>query len=292
MIVLSPYSLSRSLICIGTLITLVFNDVSTLFGNKINNNSDFFHIKYNFFSLFGENLVFGKVLAIIILLIVIIGYYPRFTGLLHFYITYSFFLACDVVDGGDHIASNLTLLLCPLCLLDGRKNQWSRESSFLIGNNTFDSIIKRTFVLLICIQVCSIYLHAFVGKLFVEEWINGTAVYYWFTHSYFGVNPFFLDPVRQVLSNDIIVLSITWGTLIFEFLLAACLILPKNDHKRILFLILGICFHLAIVFIHGLVSFYFVMAAALVLYLIPFDLQVSLNEINKENGIKLFKKLF
>lgn len=137
------------------------------------------------------------------------------------------------------------------------------------------------------------YLFAcFVGKLFVEEWINGTAVYYWFTHSYFGVNPLFINPVRLVLSNDIIVLFIIWGTLIFEFLLAVCLILPKNDHKRILFLILGICFHLDIEFIHGLVSFYFVMAAALVLYLIPFDLHVRLNDINKEYGIKLFKKLF
>jgi len=53
------------------------------------------------------------------------------------------------------------------------------------------------------------YLFAcFVGKLFVEEWINGTAVYYWFTHSYFGVNPLFINPVRLVLSNDIIVLFI------------------------------------------------------------------------------------
>jgi antimicrobial peptide system SdpB family protein len=267
---LSSYNLSRSILATGTLLTLLFNNNYTLFGFEITHYNNLIYDN-NLFYVLKNHLILAKSISILVLILVISGYFPRITGILHWYITYSFFLSCDVIDGGDHIASNLTLLLIPITLLDNRKNHWQKETA----KKTFQIIIRNIFFLLISIQVCAIYLHAFVGKLAVEEWINGTAVYYWFTHNHFGVSPSLLPITKNILSNNIIVTLLTWGTLLLEFFLSACIILNKKDNNRYLFLLLGMFFHLSIIFIHGLISFYFTMASALILYLIPSNLTVN-----------------
>jgi antimicrobial peptide system SdpB family protein len=276
---LSSYNLGRSGLATGTLLTLLFNSNYTLFGNEIKHFNNNFIYDFNFYYLLSNNLIIAKILSVIILIIVILGYFPRFTGVLHWYITFSFFLSCDVIDGGDHIASNLTLLILPITLMDNRKNHWQIENE----KNKFQLAIRNLFILLISIQVCAIYLHAFVGKLFVDEWVNGTAIYYWFTHNHFGVSPSLLPITKLILSNNLVVTLITWGTLLLEFFLSACILLNKKDKNRYLFFLLGIFFHLSIVFIHGLISFYFTMASALILYLIPSNLAVNFKTFKFNN---------
>lgn len=276
---LTSYNLSRSILAIGTLLTLLFNSNYTLFGYEITHFENYIY-DFNFFYLLKNHLFLAKIISIIILLFVLSGYYPRITGFLHWYITYSFFLSCDVIDGGDHIGSNITLLLLPITLVDNRKNHWLKEDN----NKNFIQIFTRNvFFLLISIQVCVIYLHAFVGKLFVEEWVNGTAVYYWFTHNHFGVSPSLLPFTKEIFSNNIVVTLVTWGTLVLEFFLAACILLDKKDNKRFLFLLLGITFHLNIIFIHGLVSFFFTMTSALIIYLIPSDYTINYKTLKIKN---------
>ncbi|TXD80823.1 hypothetical protein ESY86_17440 [Subsaximicrobium wynnwilliamsii] len=285
---LTSYNIARTFLAFGLLITLIFNSNYTLFGYDILhlNNPVF---DYNFYYILREHLVLAKILSIIILLIVISGYFPRYSGILHWYITYSFFMSSDVADGGDHIASNITLLLIPLTLLDNRKNHWSHQ---IVSQGNLKLYLMNSIYFLIAIQICAIYLHAFIGKLFVEEWKNGTAIYYWMTHNHFGINPIFKDFATQLLSNKFIVIIISWSTLALEFLLASCIILSQSNKKRYIFLFSGILFHFGIMLIHGLVSFFFIMSAALFIYLMPKHSQFSLNQLKNKKIWKQFINQF
>lgn len=277
MMIINSYNLSRTILAIGTLLTLMFNSNYTLFGNiifsdlNLNENNT---LKINLFYLLQDNLILCKILCIGVLLSVIIGVYPRITGLFHAYVTWSFFIATDVLDGGDHIASNLTLLLLPLCFMDSSKNHWKEYGI----KNKFSSFFYK----IIIIQVFFIYLHAFIGKIAVEEWANGTALYYWVTHNHFGINDLFVGIANKLLSNNIVILVITWGVLSVQFLLAANILLRQDDNRRFYFLLFGIIFHFMILLVHGLFSFFFVMSSCLILYLIPFGKIYNIEFLKKE----------
>lgn len=65
----------------------------------------------------------------------------------------------------------------------------------------------------------------------------------------------------------------TWGTIIFEFLLFAGIVMDKQYKKR--FLILGLLFHFSIFLIHDLASFFCTMCGCLILYFIPLASQIT-----------------
>jgi hypothetical protein len=102
------------------------------------------------------------------------------------------------------------------------------------------------------LQVAGIYLHAAAGKFQHEEWANGTAIYYWFTHPLIGARGWVLALVGPLVVTRGVAL-ITWGTIVFEFFLAAAIIAPRKPRQVLL--AAGIAFHGGILPIHGLVSF-------------------------------------
>lgn len=125
------------------------------------------------------------------------------------------------------------------------------------------------------IQVSIIYFHAFVAKLNMEEWLNGTILYYWLTDSTIGL-PDFLKMAMPIITSSFIVI-LTWYSLILEILLFMALVVPKN--KRRYLLVAGIIFHLGIALSMGLISFGFAMIAALILYLRPFDEEFEFSRV-------------
>lgn len=275
-ILLNSYNICRTSIALGTLFTILFNSNYILFGN-IQSTVDYEYYKYTLFFLFKDHLIFAKYLSIIILLVTAIGFYPRITGILHFYVTYSLLVSCDVIDGGDHLASNLTLLLAPITIFDNNKNHWTNINQINIMQNEFTIFIKKIFFLLILVQVSAVYLHAFVGKLFVEEWINGTASYYWFNHKYFGINNFFRPIFIFLFSNVFVCSFVTWGVLLLEFILSAFLIVRRDDNRRYWMYFIAVTFHFSILIVHGLFSFFFTMFGALTIYLIPENVNIIFN---------------
>lgn len=65
------------------------------------------------------------------------------------------------------------------------------------------------------------------------------------------------------------VVLITWGTIVLELCLMCGLFMAKKHRKWLL--LAGLSLHGAIAVFQGLVSFFFSMAAVLILYLRPFD---------------------
>jgi len=184
------YAIFRSCLAFCTFLTFIFNDTDVIFPKfKI----DKFYNTINTFGLFWgnvviQNILLYKVICIFILLLVIIGFMPRITGILHFLVCFSFFRVCPFVDGGDQICSNLTLILIPLTLFDNNINHWKPSNKNFEGLFSKPIFINITF--LIYLQISIIYLHSSLGKLAVPEWRDGTALYYWSTHEIFGANYF------------------------------------------------------------------------------------------------------
>lgn len=130
-----PYTnvigLARSILALGTMLTLLLNSTDHLFSRTEKGvffnpllNIDIFSVnKFNFFLLIGnENIYIMKYIAISILLLVVSGYFIKITAILHWWICCSFMLSSSILDGGDQIASILSLLILPICLTDNRKN--------------------------------------------------------------------------------------------------------------------------------------------------------------------------
>lgn len=282
---------SRTLLAIGLGITLALSDTQMLFDRELFMN---FSLSsplndINLYFLLGyDNLWLGKLISLVILSCVISGYYPRFTGVLHWWVTFSFQYAASITEGGDQINAILTLLLVPLTVLDSRRNHWDKA----INMSRYLAFWGWIFVFLIRFQMAVLYFHAGTDKLYKSvEWREGSALYYFLNDSLFGMPDwiaFFLNPL---LSNGYFSAALTWGVIAFELFLSMCLVLSKRKRIRVFYF--AVCFHLSIAVLFGLISFLFAMAGGLVLFLIPVDTK-------KPNGIRLkqvlaklqFKKTF
>lgn len=272
------YGVARSLLATGTLLTLLVNPFESLFYSTSVTRPIYVTGDYltsiNYFKIFDPlTSDLSKPLALFLLILVIIGWRPRITGLLHLWISWSFMITCGIIDGGDQITSILSLLILPICLSDSRKWHWSRVNLDTIRFNQYSQIAILSLLVMIRIQVCVIYFHSVVAKFKVPDWINGTAVWYWFKDPGFGLNHYQTLMLNPILRSPIGIIVLTWGAVLFELLLALALFLEKTKRKYLL--LPGIMFHFAILFCHGLFSFFFAMAAALILYLRPVNDEFS-----------------
>lgn len=272
----------RSILASSLLITLFFNKATELFP-KYHLDQIFFnnytYSQYNLFVLFRENVLIASYISMLVMILVILGIYPRIIAFLHLYVSYSFFHASSVQEGGDQINLILCLLLIPICISNTKFFGWKFDASNL---NVYYSEIWSAALFLIKVQMCYLYFEACVMKIPVVEWSNGTAVYYWFNSNVFGASGFIKELIAS-FTNTLTISLITWSVLILEFFLFIAFFL-KQKYKYILF-VFGVLFHLCIIIIHGLPTFFISMLAGLVLYLFNDNLTI------KEN-LSVIKNLF
>jgi antimicrobial peptide system SdpB family protein len=264
----NAYGLARTMLALGTLGTLLFSHSSSIFRPTVASSLAPACVDATRWTLFclapNEHLEVLRWVAVSILVIVASGWRPRFTGVLHWWVACSLSVTGTLVDGGDQITAVLSLLLLPVTLTDPRAWHWQAPPQ---EASQAGKVIARSALLMIRLQVAVVYFHAAVAKLAVPEWVDGTAVYYWFNDPSLGM-PYWLSPVMTFLiTNPVTVVAITWGTMLLELSLAAGL-LADARYRRVL-LILGIAFHMGIALVHGLISFVLAMWAALFLFLYP-----------------------
>ncbi|MGB5817903.1 MAG: sporulation-delaying protein SdpB family protein [Saonia sp.] len=262
------YGLCRSLIAFSLFITLISNDSSILFpamGKLLEKPYLIGLSQISIFTIFKENIVLAKWICVGILILVIIGWRPRYTVLFHWWVAFSFFISCPVIDGGDQIAAILTFLIIPFGLTDKRKWHWKNKSDSI---NFYANVINYSFYCIIRIQASIIYFFAASEKLSVPEWKNGTVIYYWLNHPTFGMNDSFRLVMDPIIESPFVSI-LTWSVLILEVVLSMGLIADRKYRGYLL--ILGFTFHFLILVFHGLFTFFFYMTALLILYLKPLD---------------------
>jgi antimicrobial peptide system SdpB family protein len=266
----NAYGLARTVLSFGTLLTLVLNDAKTLFapmGSTLKATVPVPTYIFNFFFVFGTKMELARWIAVAVLLVVASGWRPRFTGLLHWWITSSFAAACVAVDGGDQVAAVLSLFLVPITLTDSRRWHWApAPAPAQTDGARAAAMIARSGFLVLQLQVAFVYFQSAVEKFAVVEWRNGTALYYWFSNEALGM-PNWLRFTLPALSNHWVITVATWSVLVLEVMLFMAILMPRN--WKIAGIVVGTVFHLGIVAVFGLTSFFFSMAAALLVYLHP-----------------------
>jgi antimicrobial peptide system SdpB family protein len=273
----SVYGVARTLLALGTAVTLAFTHTAYLFepaagiaGAPLCDSV----AKIGVFCLVSPaRLEVLRWVLVATLLVIASGYRPRVTALLHWWIAFSLQNNAVVLDGGDQATFVLVTLMLPLALTDRRRWHWSRPEESTGVELPFGEELRRITGLfamtLLRIQVAAIYFHAAVGKFGVQEWTEGTAVYYFFRDPSFGATAPVLKIIDPILWSPWGVCAICWGTLGLEYMLSAALFMKKKHWRALL--VLGLGLHAAIVVVHGLVSFAFAMFAALIVYLRPFE---------------------
>lgn len=267
------YGLARSILALSTALALIFNDARIFFRPA----SGFESYPYcnSGFSLFclvpNDYLILNitKWICIAILLLVASGWRPRITGILHWYIVYSFHSTALTLDGGEQVATVFTLLLLPITLTDPRKWHWSSYSRDTNSKkHIYSAIIAMNSYILIRVQVAILYFNSTIAKMFEEDWLNGTAVYYYANDPMLGFPDLLLNLFSPILASPAVVF-ITWGTLIIQLLLFMFLIAPKKYWSYML--IAALLFHEMIAVMLGLITFSLAMLAVLILYLRPLE---------------------
>ncbi len=264
----NAYGLARSVLAMGTALTLLVNDTTILFhpllGLGVPPKCESVAQASLFCQLPGA-LEVARWIAFAILALVASGWRPRITGVLHWWIAWSLAVSGSVVDGGDQIAAVLTLLLVPITLLDDRRWHWAEPSGAAADSRVHARLIAMSAAVAIRVQVAGIYFHAAVGKFSVPQWADGTAVYYVAIDPQIGQGAW----IAPLFSQPWAVVAATWGTLLLETVLFSALFMDRRWRHPLL--VVGLVFHGAIIFMHGLFSFFFTMSAALLLYLHPVE---------------------
>lgn len=266
---------ARTLFALSGLVTLLFNSATDLFrpASGINDYPLCTGTgQYSLFCLFESvaGLEVMRWICIALLLLVIVGVYPRITAFFHFWVAFSLFNSSIIVDGGDQVTVVATFLLLPLCLTDPRKNHWDAPLNAVESGSFYRKSIAFMAWIALQVQACIIYLEAFFMKFNVSEWANGTALYYWLSDPIVGLgishDSFFY---QGLLSNTLVISLLTWGVLLLEMFLFMGLLASSKNKLRLF--IMGVAFHFMIILIHGLISFFFAMAGILCLYLLNYD---------------------
>ncbi|PWW20128.1 hypothetical protein [Chryseobacterium sp. AG844] len=276
---------ARFFLALSLFLTLMCTPFKDLFPEfhivKLKNNLR--ELSFLNYYLWFTNIKIPYIITLFILALVILGIYPRFLAILHWWATYSTFYTMFIIEGGDQISVIVTLLLIPICILDKRRFGWS-ELSFPISTNKYLLYFSYTTFIVIQIQLCILYLNAGVAKLSVSEWVDGTAVYYWFNNNIFGAPEYIRVLLGGLFTNNLTVSLINWSVIILEIMLFVSFFLEQK-FKYVLFFIAFI-FHFFIFLIHGLGTFWISMTGCLILFC--FNPTISF----KQNLIEIKKILF
>lgn len=203
--------------------------------------------------------------AVAVLLVVASGWRPRWTCVPHWYVSWSLFATATIADGGDQVTAVLTLLLIPVGLADSRRWHWQRDEP------TLDRPAWRVAVpvmtrYVIRLQLAVLYFQAAASKFGVEQWVEGTATYYWLSNPTFGAAGAVRWAMDAAASVPILQAGLTWGAVAIELGIALAILFASSAVRRAT-LIAGIALHAGIALTLGIVSFSLAMFGALILAL-------------------------
>lgn len=277
---------ARSLFALALLLTLLTSDKDVLFTEftHLNDTSSLLE-KCNLFLLLGyDKINVSYLISIIILLVVVLGILPRLTGILHWWITFSFYNSSVIIDVGDQMALIFTFFLIPITLLDTRSNHFkkSNKTSKLVKN------ISETFWLVLKIQAALIFLENSIIKILIyDEWVKGQNLLYWINHNIFGRQDLLASTLNNLHNIPFISAMILAIIILLKLFLVGALFINDNFIKHRLFIVAVLIHSIGYIYC-GLISILLNFIAVLIIYLI--DLRNEEIVSYKMNLINLITK--
>ncbi|WIB26024.1 hypothetical protein [Curtobacterium sp. MCSS17_015] len=263
----NPIGVSRSVLALGSLSTLLLSDERSLFLTFLPNAAASGCVGAGRFGLFcvseviTNGLTLATIAAVLVLVGVISGFAPRILAVPHFYVAWSVSQNVVLVEGGDQVNAAMTMLLIPWLLSAPRGSAYSPQTPY------FDLLRENAFAYgaaeLIRLQLSIVYAIAAVAKFAVPQWSDGTAFWYWLQMPTFGLPPDMFAAFAPVLEHPLIMVTATYAVLVFELSLVG-VIWMRGRWSRLL-LGAGIAFHAGIAIVLGLWSFGITMAGALLI---------------------------
>lgn len=219
----------------------------------------------NVFSLSRSPVYFEAIylLAVTVAVLVVVGYLPRLMVPLHWLMIWSFQERNQLLgDGGDNLMRIVLLFLVLVntgayfsltAVRRSSRPRW-RGHAFRLFESAVrmirpaSSVVHNFGVLLILAQLGMLYLSTGLYKAMGELWQNGTALYY-----ILRVDEFSWPGVAELIyRNPYLVVLGTYGTVLFEVLFLPSLF---NRWTRYVMIAAGVCFHVGIAMLMGLVTF-------------------------------------
>ncbi|WP_250445561.1 sporulation-delaying protein SdpB family protein [Actinotalea sp. C106] len=204
----------------------------------------------------GAGIDIPTVIVIACLLLVVSGYVPRISGVLHLWATISISASISLPDGGEAVAQIVTLLLALILLTDDRTNHWHRTvrgTSRLLPLGWAAAHVLR-------FQMVWVYVNASVSKTAVAEWQDGTAVYFTTLDPMFGTAGPLAPLFDLVATTPLGALAMAWGAIVVEMLIAVLLIGPRRLRPFAFWL--AVLLHGSFIAMIGLWSFALIMIGA------------------------------
>lgn len=262
----------RSLIAVGQLSVMLFSPDAALFDDFARPPSGLICDGVRAAGLWcsagssDHGLLVSRVISIGVLLLVLVGFRPRWTCVPHWYVAFSFAANSPVSDAGDSIAQIATMLLIPICLGDNRVWQWSSPTSQIPpmwrGSGAASLLALRG-------QIIVIYLTAVGSKLMDPFWRNGTALPLVAADHLFGFPQGIRRLLQPLLDTPPLLAAATWSVITAQVVIAACITLPGSERASRIALALGVCLHVAIGALMNLTSFGLIMVGLLVIATSP-----------------------
>lgn len=201
-----------------------------------------------------------RALCVTALLLVISGFVPRWTGLLHLYIALSTATGLTLVDGGESAAVVALWWIAVICLFDHRWNGWNASSPTHFAaraSRPWWVGIPHAAAIALKIQCSIIYLHSATAKFGTDAWVDGSAIYYVTRMEMFGVSGQLGSLALAITASPLGSFVITFGTIAIE--IAIAVLIWNRGKALILAVALSSALHLAIIALIGIGSFGLIM---------------------------------
>ncbi|MFV0534717.1 MAG: sporulation-delaying protein SdpB family protein [Cumulibacter sp.] len=192
-----------------------------------------------------------------ILLVVASGFMPRLSAWLHWYVVASIALVIDLPEGGDQVLVAATLWIAVVCLADNRLTGWTAPRKL---TRYPLQVIAWAALIVLRLQMAYVYLNSSMAKLAVDQWGDGTAIYYVMRMEFFGATGPLGELARWVTAIPVFAATITWGTMLLEFAIAVCLLGTRRMQQ--IALLGAVALHVVIILLIGLFSFGLAMIGA------------------------------
>jgi antimicrobial peptide system SdpB family protein len=260
-----PLALGRAILAAASLAEIVLTPDGALTGSAATFRADGYCAGVRAVSLWcvsdaaTHSFLFSRIVAVVVLAAVLVGYRPALTCVPHWYVAFSLGSSMLTPSGGDAAAQVATLLLIPLCLGDPRRWQWMRPADPVAPRWRGSALAAHWAIRL---QVLVIYGTSAFSKLVDPAWRQGAALYFVAYDPVHGFPPALRDTLAPVLGSYWAVAALSWSVIVVEALIAVLVVGTRRT--RLVALMLGAGLHTAIALLMGLPSFALVMIAMLV----------------------------